>query len=137
MYVWGGCVKCFCCELLLSSSTSSFSSSLRGGAVVQIKQLSDQSLSKLRSTVAFDCVGVRHLVQDVCVVDGNTDAQPEHLLPCLVRLVEDEVPVRRNEPITAESLYKDVNNMVLFDYLQLWSKNIQAQHIFAILSLGF
>lgn len=28
-----GCVKCFCCELLLSSSTS-FSSSLRGGAVV-------------------------------------------------------------------------------------------------------
>lgn len=86
---------CFCCTLLLSSSSSSSysSSSLCGGAVVQIQQLSDQSLSKLRSAVALDGVGVRHLVEDVRVVDGDADAQPEYLLPGLVGLMEDKVPV--------------------------------------------
>lgn len=86
---------CFCCPLLPSSSVSS-SSSLRGGAVIYIQQLSDQCLPKLRSAVALDCVGVGHLVEDVRVVDGNADAQPEHLLPRLVGLVEDEVPVEGN-----------------------------------------
>jgi len=84
---------CFCCALLLSSSASSSSSSLCGGAVVEIQQLSDQSLSELRTAVAFHRVGVGHLVEDVCVVDGNAYGQPEHLLPGLVWLVEDKVPV--------------------------------------------
>lgn len=82
------CFFFFFCALLLSSS-----SSLCGRAVVQIQQLSDQSFSELRPAVAFNRVGVRHLVEDVRVIDGDADAQPEHLLPGLVGLVENKVPV--------------------------------------------
>lgn len=78
----------------LSSRSSSSSLSLRGGAVVQVQQLSDQSLSELRSAVALHGVGVGHLVEDVRVVDGDADAQPEHLLPGLVGLMEDKIPGR-------------------------------------------
>lgn len=38
-------------------------------------------------------IGVGHLVQDVGVVDGDTDGEPEDLLPRLVGFVENEVPV--------------------------------------------
>lgn len=75
------------------SPSSSSSSSLCGEAIFYIQQLSDQSLSELCSAVAFDSVGVRHLVEDVGVVDGDADAQPEHLLPGFVWLVEDKVPL--------------------------------------------
>lgn len=65
--------------------------SLCGGAVVQLQQLSDESFSELRSAVAFHGVSVRHLVEDVSVVDGDADAQPEDLLPRLVGFMEDKV----------------------------------------------
>ena len=71
---------------------------LCGRAVFQIQQLPHKSLSKLRPAVALDVVGVGHLVQDVGVVDGDADRQPEDLLPRLVWLVENEVPVEQDGP---------------------------------------
>lgn len=87
----------FCALLLSSRSSSSSSVSLCGGAVVQVQQLPDQSLSELRSAVALHRVGVGHLVEDVRVVDGDADAQPEHLLPGLIWLMEDKIPGREGE----------------------------------------
>ena len=101
----------FSCPLPPSSSVSS-SSSLCGGAVVHIEQLSDQSLSKLRSAVAFDCVGVGHLVEDVRVVDGNADAQPEHLLPCLVGLVEDKVPAAEKRAAQSQDFQSQLKKCI-------------------------
>lgn len=88
----GDCISVFILRLLLL-----FLFSLCGGAVIQIQQLPDQSLSELRSAVALDGVGVGHLVKDVRVIDGDADAQPEYLLPSLVGLMEDKISIRQRE----------------------------------------
>lgn len=42
-------------------------------------------------------IGIRHLVEDVGVVDGDADGEPEDLLPRLVGFVENEVPGYMNK----------------------------------------
>lgn len=60
--------------------------------VLQAQQLPHESLAKLHPAVPLHVVGVRHLVQDVGVVDGDADGEPEHLLPGLVGFVGNEIP---------------------------------------------
>lgn len=105
-------------EIVFLSSSSSFFFSLRGGAVIQIQQLPDQSLSKLRSAVALDGVGVRHLVEDVRVIDCDTDAQPEHLLPSLVGLMEDKIS-KRQEKHGKKSLLQNLKITVKCNHMQI------------------
>lgn len=71
--------------------------SVGGGGLLQAQQLPHQSLAKLSPAVPLHVVGIRHLVEDVGVVDGDADGEPEHLLPGLVRFMRDEIPTRTEE----------------------------------------
>lgn len=68
-----------------------------GGGLLQAQQLPHQSLAKLSPAVPLHVVGIRHLVEDVGIVYGDADGEPEHLLPGLVRFMRDEIPTRTEE----------------------------------------
>lgn len=102
------------------------SSSLGGEALVQSQQLPHQRLSKLGPAVALGGVGVGHLVEDVGVVDGDADAQPEDLLPRLVGFMEDEVPAAAEpaaslgrRPLSTTSPPASTHLLYLSSYLQM------------------
>lgn len=63
-------------------------------SVLQAQQLSHESLPELGPAVPLHMVGLRHLVQDVGVIDGNAYGKPEHLLPGLVWFMRNEIPTR-------------------------------------------
>lgn len=67
------------------------------GGLLQAQQLPHQSLAKLRPAVPLYVVGVGQLVENVGVVDGDADGEPEHLLPGLVWFVRNEIPTRTEE----------------------------------------
>lgn len=48
-------------------------------------------------------VGVRHFVQDVGVIDSDTDSKPEDLLPGLIWFMTNEIPKRTERIRKADS----------------------------------
>lgn len=71
------------------------------------------------------CVG--HLVEDVGIVDGDTDGEPEDLLPRLVGFMENEVPayIIQNTALNILSLPWVLHiTSDTYTYISLFSRNI-------------
>ena len=64
------------------------------GGILQAQQLLHESLTKLGPAVPLHVIGIRHLVQNVGIIDCDADSKPEHLLPGLIRFMRNEIPKR-------------------------------------------